>query len=328
MKNRTLLILRHGKSDWTTGDDDFDRPLVARGRLGSKKMGAWIKSRKLLPDSVLSSPAERARATTEAACKAMGLPLKKVRWDERIYAAPLEYLMAALADCPKGAGSVLLVGHNPGLEELIEHLTEGRVEIPADGKLLPTSALAHLEIRQDWQNLASGCATLVAVTRPGEVPDEMAVEAAVEATVEEEERGPVPDYFFTQSAVLPYRQADGKLQVMVIASRKGTRWVIPKGVKEPELSLRDSASKEALEEAGIRGRIDEEPIGHYDYAKWGGVCKVAVFPMEVSESVPEEEWEESHRERRWVAPQKARRLLDEAALGKLVGQLARHLGKR
>nr|WP_291992105.1 NUDIX hydrolase [Candidatus Accumulibacter sp. ACC003] len=115
---------------------------------------------------------------------------------------------------------------------------------------------------------------------------------------------------------------------MVIASRKGTRWVIPKGVKEPELSLRDSASKEALEEAGIRGRIADEPIGNYDYAKWGGVCNVEVFPMEVTESVPEEQWEESHRERRWVTPQKARRLLDEAALGKLVTQLEKTLGKR
>ena len=75
MKGNTLLVLRHGKSDWTTGHEDFHRPLVSRGHLGSQKMGAWIKARKLLPDAVLSSPAERARATTVAACEAMGLPL-------------------------------------------------------------------------------------------------------------------------------------------------------------------------------------------------------------------------------------------------------------
>jgi len=87
MKSKTLLVLRHGKSDWSTGEDDFDRPLVSRGRLGSRKMGAWIRHRKLRPDVVLSSPAERARGTTEAACAAMGLPLKKVRWDEHLRGA-------------------------------------------------------------------------------------------------------------------------------------------------------------------------------------------------------------------------------------------------
>ena len=335
MKGKTLLVLRHGKSDWTTGHEDFHRPLVSRGHLGSQKMGVWIKHRKLIPDTVLSSPAERARATTVAACKAMGLPLNKVRWDERLYAASLADLLAGLAECPKNAGRVMLVGHNPGLEELIEHLVADALEIPADGKLLPTSALAQLEVSGDWRKLEPGCATLVALTRPGEVPDDAPVKPAravkpakpVDAG-EDEERGPVPEYFFTQSAVLPYRFVDGKPEFMVIASRRGTRWVIPKGVKEPELSLRDSADKEALEEAGIRGVVDQEAIGDYDYAKWGGVCHVAVFPMAVSESVPEDAWEESHRERRWVGPKEARRLLDEPALRKLVGKLAKRLGKR
>ena len=323
MKSKTLLVLRHGKSDWSTGEDDFDRPLVSRGRQGSRKMGAWIRHRKLRPDVVLSSPAERARATTEAACAAMGLSLKKVRWDERIYAAPAESLLAALADCPKGARSVMLVGHNPGLEDLVEYLAAGELEIPDDGKLLPTSALAQLEMLAAWPQLTRGCATLLTVTRPGEVPDDLPVEEAVE----EAARGPVPDYFFTQSAVLPYRQLDGKLQIMLIASRRATRWVIPKGVKEPELSLRDSAEKEALEEAGIRGTLDEQPIGDYEYKKWGGVCQVAVFPMAVSESVPEDEWEESHRERRWLEPKKAKRLIAEPALRKLVDELEQKLAQ-
>lgn len=321
MKGKTLLVLRHGKSDWTTGEDDFDRPLVSRGRLGSRKMGAWIKHRKLRPDAVVSSPAARARETTEAACEAMGVSAKRIRWDERIYAAPTEFLLAALADCPKGAQRVMLVGHNPGLEDLVEYLTEGEVEIPADGKILPTSALAQLEILADWRDLVRGCATLISVTRPGQVPDDL----AIDTPIRKQEDLPVPDYFYTQSAVLPYRQHDGHLQIMLIASRRATRWVIPKGVKEPELSLRDSADKEALEEAGIRGRLDDEPIGHYDYSKWGGVCNVAVFPMAVSESVPEEEWEESHRERRWFEPKKAKRLIAEPALRKLVDQLTKRL---
>ncbi len=322
MKGKTLLILRHGKSDWATGHEDYHRPLVARGRQGSQKMGAWIRQQKLVPETVISSPAERARATTVAACKAMGLPVKTVRWDERMYAAPVEALLAALADCPKSARRVMLVGHNPGLEDLVEYLT-GRLEVPEDGKVLPTSALARLEMIEDWRKLTPGCAKLISLTRPGEVPDDL----LVKVVEEEDARGPVPDYFFTQSAVLPYRRRDGSLEVMIVASRKGTRWVLPKGVREPELSLRDSASKEALEEAGIRGELDDKPIGHYDYKKWGGVCAVTVFPMEVTESIPETEWEESHRERRWVEPKEAKRLLDERELQKMVGKLEKGVGK-
>jgi phosphohistidine phosphatase len=112
---------------------------------------------------------------------------------------------------------------------------------------------------------------------------------------------------------------------MLITSRKGTRWVLPKGVQEPGLSLRDSASKEAFEEAGVRGELDAEPIGHYEYAKWGGTCTVAVFPMVVSECLPAADWEESHRERQWLSPKEATERLDEPELRKLVGKLASRL---
>ena len=328
MKGKTLLVLRHGKSDWSTGLEDFHRPLVSRGRVGSRKMGAWIRCQDLLPDTVLSSPAERARMTTVHTCKAMGVSLDAVRWDERLYEASVEEHLAALADCPQTAQVVMLVGHNPGLEELVEYLAAGEVAIPADGKLLTTSALAQLETTGDWQDLTRGCARIVAVTRPAELPE--GIEATGKAqnrekAGEEPKQGPVPDYFFTQSAVIPYRIADGKPEIMLITSRKGARWVLPKGVKEPELSLRDSASKEAFEEAGVRGEIDSEPIGHYEYAKWRGTCKVAVFPMAVSDCLPAADWEESHRERQWLSPKEAMERLDEPELRKLVGKLGKRL---
>jgi phosphohistidine phosphatase len=335
MKDKTLLILRHGKSDWGTGLEDFHRPLVSRGRLGSRKMGGWIRHQDLLPDTVLSSPAERARMTTVHACQAMGVSLNSVCWDKRLYATSVEEHLAVLADCPTTARLVMLVGHNPGLEELVEYLAAGEVEIPPDGKLLPTSALAQLEMTGDWRGLKRGCARIVAVTRPAEVPDNIeATDKEQEKTEEKAEAGneakraPVPDYFFTQSAVIPHRIADGRPEIMLITSRKGKRWVLPKGVKEPGLSLRDSAGKEAFEEAGVRGEVDAEPIGHYEYAKWGGTCKVAVFPMAVSECLPDGDWEESHRERQWLSPQEAKDRLDEPELGKLVGNLAKRLDGR
>ncbi|MGB5208331.1 MAG: histidine phosphatase family protein [Azonexus sp.] len=322
MKRKLLLILRHGKSDWTTGLEDFHRPLVGRGRKGARKMGTWIRHLDLVPDVVLSSPAARAKATTEAACKAMGLSLDRVLWDERLYEAPGTQVLSVLAAAPKKAKRVLLVGHNPGLEELIHLLVGEPPDIPEDGKLLPTAALARLEVAGNWHDAGSCCAHLLSVTRPGKIPDD---ESTWVKPQYQSALGPIPEHFFTQSAVIPYRIADGKPEVMLITSRKGTRWVLPKGVKEPELSLRDSASKEAFEEAGVRGEVDAEPIGYYEYAKWGGTCRVAVFPMAVSECLPDGEWEESHRERQWVSPQEAMDRLDEPELCKLVSSLTERL---
>lgn len=335
MKRKTLLILRHGKSDWTTGLEDFSRPLIARGRLGSQKMGAWLKRQKLIPDYVLSSPAARARGTTEAACWAMGVAGKKICWDQRVYAAPVDALVAALADCPKGADRVMLVGHNPGLEELVHFLSQGPITIPEDGKMLPTAALAVLEFEGEWDKLRCGGATVSSVTRVGDLPDDLLTdssepqeEAAPGKSVEGEDSGPVPGHFYTQSGVLPYRRKNGQLQIMLVASRKGTRWVIPKGVRELDLSLRESAVKEALEEAGIQGLVDEQAIGVFDYKKWQGVCQVSVFPMAVTQSETGQSWAESHRKRRWFSVKKALRRIDEAGLRKLVKSLAGRFDKK
>ena len=96
-------------------------------------------------------------------------------------------------------------------------------------------------------------------------------------------------------------------------SRKGTRWVLPKSVVEPDLSPAASAAKEALEEAGVRGAIDDEPLGTYQYRKWGGTCTVQVFAMEVEQE--EADWPEANTRRRaWLTVDDARRRFDEAAL--------------
>ena len=204
MKRKLLLILRHGKSDWSTGLEDFHRPLVGRGRKGARKMGAWIRHLDLIPDIVLSSPAARARATTEAACKALGLPPENVIWDERLYEAPGLQVLSVLAEAPKKARRVLLVGHNPGLEELIHLLVGDSPDIPADGKLLPTAALARLEVAGNWRDMHQGCAHLLAVTRPVEIPDDEStwVRPAYHSAL-----GPIPTHFFTQSAVIPWRRS-------------------------------------------------------------------------------------------------------------------------
>ena len=106
-----------------------------------------------------------------------------------------------------------------------------------------------------------------------------------------------PDYYYQQSAVIPFRRQGDELQILLITSRKKKRWIIPKGIIEPDLSPADSAAKEALEEGGMQGKIYPQAIGNYTYEKWGGVCRAEVFVMEVGEVL--EQWDEDFRDREW-----------------------------
>lgn len=130
----------------------------------------------------------------------------------------------------------------------------------------------------------------------------------------------VPEHFYTQSAVLPYRILDGQVEILLVSSRRKKRWVLPKGVVEPGLSAVESAVKEAWEEAGLEGRAASQTVGTYRYEKWGGVCTVQVFPLQVERL--SESWPESTRDRRWFAPAEAARRVQEPALKRLITQFA------
>lgn len=133
----------------------------------------------------------------------------------------------------------------------------------------------------------------------------------------------VPEHFYTQSAVLPYRILDGRVEILLVSSRRKKRWVLPKGVVEPGLSAVDSAVKEAWEEAGLEGLAASHTVGTYRYEKWGGVCTVQVFPLQVERL--SESWPESTRDRRWFAPQEASRRVQEPELKGLMTRFAESL---
>lgn len=164
---RELLLLRHAKSDWDENvASDFQRPLAKRGKSDAPKVGAWLYREGLVPDHVISSPAERARQTATKVCKRLDFKKKAISWDAAIYEAGVGDLLGVLARCPETAATVLLIGHNPGLEELLAHLLGEEPERPEDGKLLPTAAVARLEMPADWTSLAAGSAQLISITRP------------------------------------------------------------------------------------------------------------------------------------------------------------------
>ncbi|MEO5364047.1 MAG: histidine phosphatase family protein [Magnetococcus sp. DMHC-8] len=175
---RQLLILRHAKSAWDTdAASDFHRPLAKRGQKDVPLMGAWLREHKLLPDHVVSSPAERARQTAVGVCQILDIKDKKIVWDHRIYGADTEELLEVLFELPDKVKTVLLVGHNPGLESLASYLVGDLSSKTArlitndtsDGGeygIVKTATLVHLGITAEWNALQQRCATLIQVKYP------------------------------------------------------------------------------------------------------------------------------------------------------------------
>lgn len=129
--------------------------------------------------------------------------------------------------------------------------------------------------------------------------------------------GPVPEHFYRQSGVIPLRQRGEKTEVLLVTSRKGKRWVIPKGVIDPGSTAAASAVREAWEEAGIRGTVSEGEAGRYRYEKWGGICTVRVFFLTVEEEA--DEWPEmGTRQRVWLGVEEAAARIDEEDLRLLI----------
>ncbi len=317
---RELLLLRHGKSDRDTATEDFKRPLKDRGKRGAQRIGVWLAQQQFLPDRVICSPAERALVTAQKCCKVMGIGAAEIVQDKRIYQADPAELLQVLADCPASATRVMLVGHNPGLEQLLELLVEQPPEIPEDGKLMPTATLARLRTRSEWDALAKGRAELLQLLRASSLPKKFPFPMP-----DGDDRRDRPAYYYTQSSVIPYRVDDGQLQILIIRSSQDKHWVVPKGIADPGHSLQDSARKEAWEEAGVEGEVHDEALGSYSYAKWGSTCTVTVYPMAVTRQLPEEVWEERHRGRMWVSTKKAAELLKQREVHPMIVTLKQRL---
>jgi phosphohistidine phosphatase len=144
---KTLLLLRHAKSSKDNPAlEDFARPLNKRGKDDAQIIGKYLSKKKLRPDLVISSPANRARRTTGLVLKSAGLKIDP-RFDERIYEASARRLLKVLSEIEENANMVMLVGHNPGFEQLFEALTGDRTR-------LPTASLAGLELAVDkWKQV-------------------------------------------------------------------------------------------------------------------------------------------------------------------------------
>ncbi len=169
---RSLLIMRHGKSDWNTGSrSDFERPLAKRGQKAVKRMGQWLIQQELTPDHIISSPANRAQQTATGICQALKLAESTINWEPGIYGAELEALLDVLGACPPEKQRVILIGHNPGLEMLVRYLAGETFETSHDNNPMPTAALASLDMPDNWEDLDAGAGQLIFIIRPRELTD-------------------------------------------------------------------------------------------------------------------------------------------------------------
>jgi phosphohistidine phosphatase len=154
----TLILLRHAKSDWSGGEADVDRPLAKRGRRQAPEAGRWLAAHVDRIDLAVVSTAERARATWDLVSAELGEPVATL-YDAAIYAASADRLLASVRDLGEELGTVLLVGHNPGVEDLAETLV-------GDWVSMPTSALAVVDLDGPWRSAGPGSGLLRAAGRP------------------------------------------------------------------------------------------------------------------------------------------------------------------
>ncbi|WP_255448451.1 histidine phosphatase family protein [Telmatospirillum sp. J64-1] len=167
---KLLYLLRHAKSSWDDPSlDDFDRPLNPRGQKAARTMARYIDRNRIRPALILCSGAQRTRETL-AAVKTV-LPETEILIEDRLYEAAWSDLLDRLSDLPQAVDSVMLIGHNPGIERLASSLANSRdsdkTALATLREKYPSGALSVLELPiATWRDVKPGCARLASFVRP------------------------------------------------------------------------------------------------------------------------------------------------------------------
>ncbi|WP_431279968.1 SixA phosphatase family protein [Leifsonia poae] len=154
---RTLVLLRHAKSDWSGPEADIERPLAERGVRQAGQAGLWLAEHAAAIGLAVISPANRARQTWELASVRLSTP-PQVLVDDRVYAATAGQLLAVLREIPDDVETLVLVGHNPGMEDLASALAGELVT-------LRTSGIAVFRMLGSWNDLSPATAELLKTGR-------------------------------------------------------------------------------------------------------------------------------------------------------------------
>jgi phosphohistidine phosphatase len=166
MMARTLVVLRHAKSDWPDVPD-HERPLSARGRRDAPAVGRWLRDAGIRPDLVICSTARRARETWELAADELGGDIP-VEYEPGVYDASAFDLLEVVTEAPQAVRTLLVVGHNPAMQRLAVELagsSDGDALERANTKFA-TAAVAVLQVPGEWAELTPGSARMTAFAKP------------------------------------------------------------------------------------------------------------------------------------------------------------------
>ena len=162
-----LLVMRHAKSAWDTGKPDHERPLAPRGERDRVTMARWLVANDLRPDRVLCSSAVRARETAQYVVDTFDIAPTRVVFDDGLYHAGFRQWLGRIR--AEDAERLLICGHNPSLDMLVEMLAATEPGLSASGKLMTTAAIAQLRFELPWADIAATTGELITIARPREL---------------------------------------------------------------------------------------------------------------------------------------------------------------
>ncbi|HEY5653224.1 MAG TPA: histidine phosphatase family protein [Pontiella sp.] len=146
--SKTLYLMRHADANWANGyTSDFDRSLNSHGLRDSSKIGALLKHRNTLPETIVCSSAKRTVQTLQK----LDLGVKSITFNQDMYEASTQELLRIIQSLDNGYASAMLIGHNPGISRLITHLTG------TQSRALPTCGMATIELKCDSWKAAAEC---------------------------------------------------------------------------------------------------------------------------------------------------------------------------
>ncbi len=164
---KQLYLLRHAKSDWNVPVSDHERPLTKRGQRDSLLVGEWMQQNQLIPECIISSHSTRTRETIMNVCLNLEFDSLDIYWEEELYHANHQVLLAESLKFLEKYGTVMLVAHNPGLDELVEYLCpEHDLPYTNDAKLMTTANFAQIDLSSDVNEITYQSGQLIQLIRP------------------------------------------------------------------------------------------------------------------------------------------------------------------
>lgn len=156
---KTIMLLRHAKSSHDDSSlKDFERPLAKQGQRDAPRMAKFVREVKALPATIISSPAKRAKQTTELFVKQAGIAESVITWDEELYYGGTRNYLSAVQHAPENVSDIMLVGHNPLMEETVSLLC---IDEDTSAVRMPAAALVCIEHPAiEWEQVKPGTARI------------------------------------------------------------------------------------------------------------------------------------------------------------------------